>query len=509
MHLFLVVFLLAGCTAFDDDFFAHQDEQETKISPKKYQVSLKSATYYANKISFDDSIVRKVENIDPIVYGRDTLLYVVNFANNHGWLLLSGDKRTEALLATAQIGHFDKNNVGGASVWLNDMAGKLYGIKQANPQDTTSGSYQTWCNIDTLALGIKKRHPHMRHVKNAPWDRNNYGQKFDPSDPNYAEDILIDSKIEIKTNKRIDPLIKTKWGQGVPWNQYAPIWASSNKHCPVGCVAVAGAQMLYYLHYLKGKPLLGCDHITGGGIVYDKENYHNSYSFSNPSKSVWDNMPLRTANLYNYIDADKVKPVSILLIQVGMAVEMNYGEDGSGAQMSKLCDLYQKYGIHSEYQDYSPELILRSLEDSIPVNIEAYRNKESKKFLFIKVGEKYTIGHAWIIDGYRDLTIDYSFTYNRRPIQIVPPEYLEGGSLYDENRQLPPQPDPHNDFHYLKNPKFGILTETSTARRRFWTMNFGWDGISDDAQYLIDESDVWYTANGSFQYKKKIICNIR
>ena len=49
---------------------------------------------------------------------------------------------------------------------------------------------------------------------------------------------------------RVEPLIKTKWGQDYPYNEQCPLIAS-NIHQPTGCVATAMSQLMYYHQYPK------------------------------------------------------------------------------------------------------------------------------------------------------------------------------------------------------------------------------------------------------------------
>ena len=41
----------------------------------------------------------------------------------------------------------------------------------------------------------------------------------------------------------------------------------------------------------------------------------------------------------------------------------------------------------------------------------------------------------------------------------------------------------------------------------YWTMNFGWDGNGDNADYLTGGKSVWSAGGFDFEYKKRIIHN--
>ena len=498
----LACLAIASCSAFDDDYFAEHQSKTPELVSNKFQVHQKSAEYFAHKVSFDDNVTRSVSSVEPIAYGKDTLLYVVNFSNNNGWIVLSGDKRTEAILASAQTGHFNKRNLGGSAVWMNELANNIYGIKQSNPQDTTTGAYTSWLNIDTLALGLKK--PYATRADNYnpnPDGQPGYGNHhFDPSDPNQAEDILVDTQIKITYEKEVDHLIETHWGQGDPWNVYTPIWTITNKHCPTGCAAVAGAQMLYYFHFKKGKPATANTAVRGYGLAWDG-GYDLRYQFLNPSLKVWDKM-LKQDYIGMVLDTSTTNPVAILMLQVGINLNMEYTEKKSGAYTKDMPKMFRAFGIDCDLVNYNPQLIRESLDNGMPVNINAAAEEKKFNFLFITFKSQPINGHSWIIDGYKDQTVVYTYTYNRRPKQIIPPEYQEEGGEYDNTTS-------QNEFHYQDHPKFGIFTVKNTYHNYYWKMNLGWYGQGDNGQYLTEESAIWDTPNKSYQYKKEIVCNFR
>ena len=236
----LACLAIASCSAFDDDYFAEHLSKTPELVANKFQVHQKSAEYFAHKVSFDDNVTRSVSSVEPIAYGKDTLLYIVNFSNNNGWIVLSGDKRTESILASSKTGQFDLNHLGGSAVWMQEVAEKIYGVKRSNHQDTTSTAYKKWCCIDTLALNIKG-HPTVFNTRSALSDKNHYKREYPDSVTK-----LVNIETRIITTKQVGPLIQTKWGQSDPWNKCVPALAYADRNCYTGCVAVAGAQMLYY-----------------------------------------------------------------------------------------------------------------------------------------------------------------------------------------------------------------------------------------------------------------------
>ena len=62
----------------------------------------------------------------------------------------------------------------------------------------------------------------------------------------------------IKASNQVDPLIKTTWGQEMPYYLQCPV--KNGEYCVVGCVATAMAQVMYYWKYPTE-----CSSISGYG----------------------------------------------------------------------------------------------------------------------------------------------------------------------------------------------------------------------------------------------------
>ena len=489
-HLFLTLLAclaIASCSAFDDDYFAEHQSKTPELVANKFQVHQKSAEYFAHKVSFDDNVTRSVSSVEPLAHGKDTLLYIVNFSNNNGWIVLSGDKRTVSILASSKTGQFDLNHLGGSAVWMQEVAEKIYGVKRSNHQDTTSTAYKNWCCIDTLALNIKKGHPTVFNTRSALSDKNHYKRQYPDS---ITELVNIETKII--TTKQVGPLIQTKWGQSDPWNKCVPALAYADKNCYTGCVAVAGAQMLYYFHYLKNKP--EWTYSQGGhvGVVWDDNNKSYSYSFSNPSPIIWDKM---SKSRYQS-SKEGTDAVSVLMSYVGTRVNMDYRKEGSGTKTENLINLYRENGISAEMCPYDFNLVIKSLDKKLPVNIRAATGIKEYKFLFIPLGKEELNGHSWIIDGYKETEIETTYNYKRYPSSMLAKEYEE-----PEESDGPAQIIPAETERFFKKTTSGILM--------CLLMNWGYDGTYDDAEYTVLESGPW-NANGlTYNTSKKIIHNFK
>lgn len=130
----------------------------------------------------------------------------------------------------------------------------------------------------------------------------------------------------IKNYSPIAPLMETKWGQGTPYNNYAPI--IGNEKAPTGCVATAMAQMMNYQRYPASASFEGSYTVNGQvhtGIVSTEYSwpYKLAYGYYLPTADA------QVANM-SYLPSQG-NSVARLMQDCGYAVNMDYALEGSGA----------------------------------------------------------------------------------------------------------------------------------------------------------------------------------
>ena len=195
----------------------------------------------------------------------------------------------------------------------------------------------------------------------------------------------ISENAKSKSVKAIDPLLQTKWNQGKYYNTSCPEDADGDDgHVYVGCVALSTSQVMKYYGYPE----------TGEGSVTSYNSYNGGYgtftvNFANEN-FVWDNMPL-SATRYNHFLSD-------LLFDVGVAVHMNWGTDGSGT--------YTEFvpGALSDNFKYSSDVTMVKRSDySTSDWISLLQNQLDNKWPMVYSGQSSSAGgHAWNCDGYND-----------------------------------------------------------------------------------------------------------
>ena len=167
------------------------------------------------------------------------------------------------------------------------------------------------------------------------------------------------------------------------WNQYAPF----NKYTPnnyvTGCVATAGAIVMKHHGYpAKGT---GSHSYTWNGKTLSA-NFEHTYD--------WANMPAK----YDGTNDAAFDGVARLMADLGVAVEMQYAKNGSGAYIGDMISALQKYFGYSK---------LTHLAYIYDMEAEAWNAKlrgeiDANRPILYSASDASAGGHSFIIDGYKD-----------------------------------------------------------------------------------------------------------
>ena len=196
-----------------------------------------------------------------------------------------------------------------------------------------------------------------------------------------------------KYKTSVGPMLKTTWGQGAPYNSLCPTKVNKitkkEQHCPVGCVALALGQIMYYHAYPK----------MGKGRNAYKSFFDKDSVIAEFGKTEYKWEKMLTAYPFNYT-GESVKAVATLLFHCGVAVGMIYQLGGSSAFAYSniprdMIDYfrYEPDGIrYLSRQNYTKvewmELIYNELSNGRPIFYSG--NSDSQG------------GHAWVLDGYNE-----------------------------------------------------------------------------------------------------------
>lgn len=173
-------------------------------------------------------------------------------------------------------------------------------------------------------------------------------------------------------------LLKTaEWNQMAPFNKYTP------NNYVTGCVATAGAIVMKH-HGYPAKGTGSHSYIWNGKTL--SANFEHTYD--------WASMPAK----YDGTNDAAFDGVARLMADLGVAVEMQYAKNGSGAYIGNMISALQKYF------GYSKLTYLASVDD---MEAEAWNAKlrgeiDANRPILYSASDASAGGHSFIIDGYKD-----------------------------------------------------------------------------------------------------------
>lgn len=415
---------------------------------EEFFVSYQDAWTYAAMHSNEEKVL---DAIVPMGDDVDTLMYLIQYEN--GWDIIAADKRGPLVVAMSESGRFASNDtLPGFQTYLEVQKLYLKSMRYVTDNNSASDAYLFWSMV------TPQNSPKSRVTGSGYWE-------------------MYDSESETTTAES-GHMLQTKWGQHYPWDVFVPYnTESSGERCAVGCVPVAGAQMLYYLHNEIGLPQ---NMYTSGGCTGNNNSY--SYSFSNPTATAWENMALTQYDN----NTSRTNQAALLMAYVGCHIDTEYGTS-SGAKTEDLVSLFSSLGISSTYEDYNSSTAWNSLRNDMPVIVDAYL--ENDKILGII--NNYKGGHAWVMDGWKTVTTRTTCYYgwvdstwqDFKPMEPLAPAIV-----------IPDDMIKYRDFK----------TETRTYVSKSVLMNWGWNGASDNIYCTLDGAWSPYT-DTNFQYKRRML----
>ncbi len=177
----------------------------------------------------------------------------------------------------------------------------------------------------------------------------------------------------------VEPIVKTRWNQTSPFNNLCPMM--NGKRCMTGCVATAMAQVINAIGYYDGK---GVKTYTPGSlktpVSFDYGAWTPDFSKMHPTCDA-------TAT------ADEINEVAKLMFACGVAVEMNYTPQSSGAGQP-LDGLKRWFGYDESSAWFDRENFATPQWESIVYD----QIKAGRPVFYSGSGSG---GHAFVCDGYQ------------------------------------------------------------------------------------------------------------
>ena len=271
--------------------------------------------------------------------------YLFNLGETDGFVIVSGDDRTTAILGYADSG----------SIHEDDMPDGLRYLLQ----------------------GYEEQIAHIPADAGAPVHRS--------------------------SNAAIGPLIQTKWNQGNPYNYQCPL--ITGKHAVTGCVATSMAQVMYYYKDYQTKSCLGIPAYSKTTQNKAEQDTTLNVPALPATTFDWDNMiddynPINPETGKKYVGGTDAQQVAVatLMQYCGSSIEMIYGlssNGGSSAYNEAIPFALKTYfgydgGVsHAYRKNYSYDAWINLIYNELAANRPV-----------ILGGQAAGGGHSFICDGY-------------------------------------------------------------------------------------------------------------
>lgn len=406
----------------------------TGIESKETVVSIKDICYLLEQ----EALLTKSSATDQYIIQpyigeqSDTLMYIVNTRGRNGWKIFASDKRVPAILAEGYSGYFSvEDGNPGVAYWLKRLADDMKRVRTASDSQLAFSEMEIQLNKSFWG----ERPPHYKDSLNNPrfvayghWE-----------ETITSETVVYDSLSHIVA----------KWDQGYPYNTYCPHSViNPTQRVSAGCVAVAGAQVIHYLHDKIGLPSSMC---SDGYCIGNIDSFESD--FYDWTTTVWSGMS------YNYKSFGESIPEALLLGYVGKQVNMHYHENYSWAFPSRIRNLLDSLGISSLGGPYDEVAVRSSIAEQMPIIVTA-------------TNSDFPLGgwhiHTFVIDGYLRSRIKYTH-HHYYVLDITPPNPVPIPVDYDTYTYSEP---------YISKIK----------------INWGWSSQWGSTPV----NDGWYTLTGSW-----------
>ena len=290
-------------------------------------------------------------NIAHTAATRDAVDYYAFNAENGGFVIIAGDDRVKPVLAYSTTGSFDAGNLAdGFEFMLNSFCHEIQYIRDHN-LEATSDIVAEWESVSKSGIINQGRGNHAV----------------------------------------VGPLLQTTWHQNFPYNSQCPEDPEGNGgHVYAGCVATAMGQVMKFWNWPE--------HGTGSHSYYPDDYPQQTANFEE-TEYHFELMPndldsLSTEEDYFYI--------AQFLHHCGIAVDMMYGPNGSGAYSGDVPNALSNYfGFTSvEYETlgywgwnfYTNEQWAQMLKDG--------GLDEGMPLYYSASDDNGAGGHAFVCDGY-------------------------------------------------------------------------------------------------------------
>lgn len=286
----------------------------------------------------------------------DTMVYVVNFADDKGFAVLGARRSLEEIYAFTESGSLDARRLDAAMARIRSKK-----ETRAVPEKS-SGPDLIYDMLGGVILDTLR--PTFPYIP-------------EPAPSSYVLDSIYD---EWSVTGDIAPIVISKWNQTHPFNMSMPESPHFDNiyyggHSPVGCGIVAIAQVMAAVRHPLKAP-------AGDDTFYE---WNHLLSVSN-----YETLPLYYPGKYGNENPDNTRKLSEVLAYLAKCSRVQCTPEGTLVSVGNIArmlmaldpNFYSGIGI-PEYEGYR---VRNMLQKGIPVYMEGYTRATKE-------------GHAWVVDG--------------------------------------------------------------------------------------------------------------
>lgn len=242
-------------------------------------------------------------------------------------------------------------------------------------------------------------------------------------------------------------LLTTKWGQGEntrpTYNKFCP--QIGGRYTYAGCVAIAMAQIINYFQYPK---------VAKGSNAYNCNGTPIAVDFLQEGHYNYDLMPekLYYNNGADHTPSEQMDATALLCYHAGVAVNMDYGLDGSGTlSMYVGPQMKSIFKYRTSYQLERTQYTDQKWVDTCTFEIQNHRPIYYSGYNTLGGEGRDAGGHAFVLDGFKTGQPDYAHFnwgwdggsngyFNLRTSQIA-----AGGYCFSDGQRIFVRMDPPID----------------------------------------------------------------
>tara|TARA_Y100001970_G_scaffold293532_1_gene441012 strand:+ start:691 stop:3576 length:2886 start_codon:yes stop_codon:yes gene_type:complete len=301
-----------------------------------------ASNIYAERTNTGNQDGFEIRSVDIISNDDTNLIYIFNLASN-GFILVSADDKVQPLLAYSFENNFELENAPSNLLWMFDSYKQMVKDMIESDYSSTEKIYSQW------------------------------------------EKYYSGKQLNTRNRNTKGPLFVSRWDQSGGWNDFGP---PNDDTCgadqaPSGCVAVSMSSIMHYWQYPPtGNGSNSC-YCGGYGTQYADFTQGN-YDYA----SMGDAVSASSAAAY-------------LVWHAGVAVNMDYECEGSGAQVTGGYPSAQ-YALENNFlfRDDTQTRYRSSSSDSQWINYLITEIDNNRPMIYVGYNDEG--GHAWNCDGYDD-----------------------------------------------------------------------------------------------------------